>query len=68
MREMAAQADLTETSSAVARDELIELHLYDQALREFRDVAARHPWTATALFGVQRRIDDLQAKLEPRHR
>jgi len=68
LREMAAQADLTETSSAVARDELIELHLYDQALREFRNVAARHPWTATALFGVQRRIDDLQAKLERRHR
>jgi tetratricopeptide (TPR) repeat protein len=63
VREFVAQADLAETSSAVAHEELIELHLYDQAVREFRDVAARHPWTLTSLVGVQRRIDDLQAKL-----
>jgi len=68
VREFVAQADLAETSSAVAHDELLELHLYDQALREFRDVATRHPWTLTSFLGVQRRIDDLQAKLGRRGR
>jgi len=63
--EVAARIDLVRTTRSVAREELIEQRRYADAIHSFEELAKRHPLTATVLFDVQSRIDDLKAKLPP---
>jgi tetratricopeptide (TPR) repeat protein len=63
--EVAARIDLVRTTRAIAREELIEQRRYADAIHSFEELAKRHPLTATVLFDVQSRIDDLKAKLPP---
>ena len=60
--ESLARAEYIEASSWVARERLIEQGRYDEAIEAFERVAERHPASATVLFDVRRRIEDLKVQ------
>jgi tetratricopeptide (TPR) repeat protein len=61
--ETSARLDLVEITSQIDRQRIIERRAYEEAISMLQDVAKRHPLTATTLFDVRRRLEDLEARL-----